>query len=89
MMDCDTTGIEPDLSLMKVKKLVGGGTMHIVNQTMPRALKTLGYSKSEIEDILAYVDEEKSIVGAPHLRRIIYQFSPHPWVTTLFTTWVM
>lgn len=68
MMDCDTTGVEPDLSLMKVKKLVGGGTMYIVNKTIPRALKTLGYSKSEIDDILEFIDEEKTIVGAPHLK---------------------
>jgi ribonucleoside-diphosphate reductase alpha chain len=68
MMDCDTTGIEPDLGLVKVKKLVGGGTMHIVNQTVPRALKQLGYSKKEVEDIVAYIDEEKTIIGAPNLK---------------------
>ncbi|MGI9027372.1 MAG: vitamin B12-dependent ribonucleotide reductase [Candidatus Saccharimonadales bacterium] len=68
MMDCDTTGIEPDLGLVKVKKLVGGGTMHIVNQTVPRALKALGYNKSQVEDIVAYIDTEKTIIGAPHLK---------------------
>lgn len=68
MMDCDTTGIEPDLGLVKVKKLVGGGTMSIVNQTVPRALEALGYNRSQIEDIVAYIDVEKSILGAPHLR---------------------
>ena len=68
MMDCDTTGIEPDLGLTKVKKLVGGGTMFIVNQTVPRALKALGYSKSEIDDIIAYIDTEKTIIGAPVLK---------------------
>ena len=68
MMDCDTTGIEPDLGLVKVKKLVGGGTMSIVNQTVPRALKALGYKKAEIDDIVKYIDEEKVIVGAPHLK---------------------
>jgi ribonucleoside-diphosphate reductase alpha chain len=67
MMDCDTTGIEPDLGLVKVKKLVGGGTMSIVNQTVPRALKNLGYTKPQIDDIVAYIDEEKTILGAPHL----------------------
>ena len=69
MMDCDTTGIEPDLGLVKVKKLVGGGTMSIVNQTVPRALKSLGYSNSEIDDIVRYIDEEKTIIGAPHLKK--------------------
>lgn len=69
MMDCDTTGIEPDLGLVKVKKLVGGGTMHIVNQTVPRALKTLGYKKDQIEEIINYIDIEKTIIGAPHLKK--------------------
>ena len=69
MMDCDTTGIEPDLGLVKVKKLVGGGTMSIVNQTVPRALKNLGYSKSQIEAIVNYIDEEKTILGAPDLKK--------------------
>jgi ribonucleoside-diphosphate reductase alpha chain len=68
MMDCDTTGIEPDLGLVKVKKLVGGGTMHIVNQTVPRALKVMGYKKSQIDDIVNYIDTEKTIIGAPHLK---------------------
>lgn len=68
MMDCDTTGIEPDLGLVKFKKLVGGGTMSIVNQTVPRALEVLGYSKSEIDDIVKYIDEEKTILGAPHFK---------------------
>jgi len=65
MMDCDTTGIEPDLALTKAKKLVGGGTMFIVNQTIPRALDKLGYNANEIEQIIGYIDEHKSIVGAP------------------------
>jgi ribonucleoside-diphosphate reductase alpha chain len=69
MMDCDTTGIEPDLGLVKHKKLVGGGTMSIVNQTVPRALKQLGYTKPQIDDIVAYIDEEKTILGAPHLQK--------------------
>ncbi|HEX6236132.1 MAG TPA: LAGLIDADG family homing endonuclease, partial [Acidimicrobiales bacterium] len=67
MMDCDTTGIEPDLGLVKLKKLVGGGTMAIVNQTVPRALEKLGYSQSQIDEIVAYIDEHKSILGAPHV----------------------
>ena len=68
MMDCDTTGIEPDLGLVKVKKLVGGGTMHIVNQTVPRALKELGYTKKQVDDIVSYIDQEKTIIGAPALK---------------------
>jgi ribonucleoside-diphosphate reductase alpha chain len=67
LMDCDTTGIEPDLGLVKMKKLVGGGTMSIVNQTIPRALRRLGYSTSQVSEIVAYIDEHKSILGAPHL----------------------
>jgi len=69
MMDCDTTGIEPDLGLVKVKKLVGGGTMHIVNQTVPRALKALGYTKAQTDQIVDYIDTEKTILGAPHLKQ--------------------
>ena len=67
MMDCDTTGIEPDLGLVKFKKLVGGGNMQIVNQTVPRALSKLGYNAHQIDEIIAYIDLEKTIVGAPHL----------------------
>ena len=66
-MDCDTTGIEPDLALVKTKKLVGGGTMSIVNQTIPRALRRLGYTPDQVDDIVAYVDEHMSVIGAPHL----------------------
>ncbi len=67
LMDCDTTGIEPDLGLVKTKKLVGGGTMSIVNQTVPRALSQLGYSPDQVDDIITYIDVNKTIVGAPHL----------------------
>jgi ribonucleoside-diphosphate reductase alpha chain len=67
LMDCDTTGIEPDLGLCKMKKLVGGGTMQIVNQTVPRALRRLGYSPEQIDDIVTYIDTNKTILGAPHL----------------------
>ena len=67
LMDCDTTGIEPDLGLVKTKKLVGGGTMSIVNQTIPRALAKLGYSQEAIDSIVAYIDLNKTIVGAPGL----------------------
>ena len=59
MMDCDTTGIEPDLGLVKTKKLVGGGTMSIVNQTVPRALARLGYAPFQIDSIVAYIDEQQ------------------------------
>ncbi|HEY7875850.1 MAG TPA: vitamin B12-dependent ribonucleotide reductase [Actinomycetota bacterium] len=68
LMDCDTTGIEPDLALKKTKKLVGGGTMSIVNQTVPRALRKLGYGDPEIAEIVAYIDQNSHVVGAPHLR---------------------
>ncbi|MEA2249922.1 MAG: ribonucleoside-diphosphate reductase alpha chain [Solirubrobacteraceae bacterium] len=67
LMDCDTTGIEPDFSLVKFKELVGGGTMTIVNRTIPMALQTLGYSDEQVEQIVAYVDEHATIVGAPGL----------------------
>ena len=68
MMDCDTTGIEPDFSLAKSKKLVGGGEITIVNKTVPMALEKLGYSPGESADIEAYIDERNSVVGAPHLK---------------------
>ena len=68
MMDCDTTGIEPDLGLVKFKKLVGGGNMTIVNQTVPRALKKLGYEQPVVDRIVEYIDKNKTIVGSPDLR---------------------
>ncbi len=68
LMDCDTTGIEPDFSLVKFKELVGGGQMTIVNRTVPPALRTLGYSEHEVEQIEAYLAEHGTIVGAPGLR---------------------
>jgi ribonucleoside-diphosphate reductase alpha chain len=67
LMDCDTTGVEPDFSLVKFKELVGGGQMTIVNQTIPMALRTLGYSEEQIEQIEAHIDEHATIVGAPGL----------------------
>ncbi len=72
MMDCDTTGIEPDFSLTKFKTLVGGGSMIIVNQTIPRALKTLGYSKKQAGEIVEYIHEHGTVVGAPHLKESDY-----------------
>jgi ribonucleoside-diphosphate reductase alpha chain len=68
MMDCDTTGIEPDLALVKFKKLVGGGSMQIVNQTVPRALKNLGYQPEQAEAIVEYIAEHGHVVDAPGLR---------------------
>ncbi len=68
MMDCDTTGIEPDLGLVKFKKLVGGGNMVIVNQTVPRALTNLGYEGPVVDRIIAYIDTNKSIVDSPDLK---------------------
>ena len=68
MMDCDTTGVEPDIALVKYKKLVGGGLMKIVNQTVPMALEKLGYTKPEVEAIVHYIDEHEMIEGAPFLK---------------------
>jgi ribonucleoside-diphosphate reductase alpha chain len=68
MMDCDTTGVEPDIALVKYKKLVGGGMMKIVNQTVPSALKKLGYTQAQITDIIGFIDENETIEGAPHLK---------------------
>ncbi len=67
MMDCDTTGIEPDIALIKYKKLVGGGMLKIVNNTVPRALKRLGYDSKEVQEIVEYLDENETIEGAPQL----------------------
>ena len=69
MMDCDTTGVEPDIALVKYKKLVGGGMLKIVNKTVPRALRRLGYETREVQDIVEYIDEQETIEGAPHLAR--------------------
>lgn len=68
MMDCDTTGIEPDFSLVKHKNLVGGGSMAIVNQTVPRALRTMGYAQAQAQEIVNYIHENGSVEGAPHLK---------------------
>ncbi len=72
MMDCDTTGIEPDFSLVKSKKLVGGGEITIVNKTVPMALEKLGYSPGETSEIEAFIDERNTVVGAPHLKNEHY-----------------
>ncbi len=73
MMDCDTTGIEPDLALVKFKKLVGGGSMQIVNQTVPRALENLGYQPEQIEAVVEYIAEHGHVVDAPGLRLEHYE----------------
>ena len=73
MMDCDTTGVEPDLALVKFKKLVGGGSMQIVNQTVPRALKNLGYQAEQVEAIVEYIAEHGHVVDAPGLRPEHYE----------------
>jgi len=73
MMDCDTTGIEPDLALVKFKKLVGGGSMQIVNQTVPRALATLGYQPEQTEAVIEYVSEHGHVIDAPGLRPEHYE----------------
>ncbi|MBE7325292.1 vitamin B12-dependent ribonucleotide reductase [Nocardioides sp. Y6] len=73
MMDCDTTGIEPDFSLVKFKKLVGGGSMQIVNQTIPRALKKLGYQPEQVEAIVAYIGEHGHVIDAPGLKTEHYE----------------
>src|ERR671932_699318 len=68
MMDCDTTGIEPDFSLVKSKKLVGGGEITIVNKTVPLGLDKLGYSPREVDEVVAYIDERNTVVGAPYVK---------------------
>ncbi|MFI5956931.1 vitamin B12-dependent ribonucleotide reductase [Cryptosporangium sp. NPDC051539] len=73
MMDCDTTGIEPDLALVKFKKLDGGGSMQIVNQTVPQALRTLGYQNEQIEAIVEHIAQNGHVVDAPGLRREHYE----------------
>ncbi|MBA0051965.1 vitamin B12-dependent ribonucleotide reductase [Streptomyces sp. AJS327] len=73
MMDCDTTGVEPDLALVKFKKLVGGGSMQIVNNTVPKALKRLGYQPEQVEAIVEYIAEQGNVVDAPGLRPEHYE----------------
>ncbi len=68
MMDCDTTGVEPDIALVKYKKLVGGGMIKIVNNTVPKALKRLGYDKEQVREIVEWIDDNDTIEGAPHLK---------------------
>src|SRR5687768_14533929 len=72
MMDCDTTGVEPDFSLVKSKKLVGGGDITIVNRTVPMALEKLGYAPREVDEVVAYVDEKNTTIGAPYVKKEHY-----------------
>ena len=68
MMDCDTTGVEPDIALIKYKKLVGGGMLRIVNHTVPMALSRLGYYAADVQAIVSYINAAGTIEGAPHLK---------------------
>src|SRR5437867_396405 len=68
MMDCDTTGVQPDFSLVKSKKLVGGGEITIVNKTVPMALEKLGYAPPEVDEVVAFVDERNTVIGAPYVK---------------------
>ena len=68
MMDCDTTGVEPDFSLVKSKKLVGGGEITIVNKTVPLGLEKLGYAPNEVDEVVAFIDERNTVVGAPYVK---------------------
>ena len=88
MMDCDTTGIEPDFSLVKFKKLVGGGSMQIVNQTIPRALKKLGYAEETIEAIVEFIAENGHVIDAPGLKtRSTTRSSTPRWVPARSSRW--
>ena len=89
MMDCDTTGIEPELALVKTKKLVGGGTMQFVNQTVPRALdEARATTPTQIDDIVAYIAEHNSVVEAPHLDDgALRRCSTRRWARSRSTTW--
>ena len=87
LMDCDTTGVEPDFSLVKFKELVGGGQMTIVNRTVPLALQTLGYSDEHIEQIVAYVNEHGTIVGARGWTPRTCRCSTSPWASGRSRTW--
>ena len=87
MMDCDTTGIEPDLALVKFKKLVGGGSMQIVNQTVPRALAKLGYQPEQVEAIVEYVGEHGHVIDAPGLRASTTRCSTARWASGRSPRW--
>ncbi len=87
MMDCDTTGVEPDLALVKFKKLVGGGSMQIVNQTVPRALRILGYQEEQVEAIVEYIAEHGHVIDAPGLRPSTTRCSTARWARGRSRPW--
>ena len=70
LMECDTTGVEPEFALVKFKKLAGGGYFKIINQSVPRALKKLGYTDEEVDDIVTYVQGTSSLIGSPHINNV-------------------
>jgi ribonucleoside-diphosphate reductase alpha chain len=87
LMDCDTTGVEPDFSLVKYKELVGGGSMTIVNQTVPLALRTLGYAPEQVEQVVAHINEHNTIVGAPGLADEHLPVFDVAWAPARSRTW--
>jgi ribonucleoside-diphosphate reductase alpha chain len=87
MMDCDTTGLEPDLALVKFKKLVGGGSMQIVNQTVPRALRALGYQEESVEAIVEHIANHGSVVDAPASRPSTTRSSTARWASGPSARW--
>ncbi|GAB3847072.1 hypothetical protein GCM10029963_27880 [Micromonospora andamanensis] len=88
MMDCDTTGVEPDLALVKFKKLVGGGSMQIVNQTVPRALRSLGYPEEQVEAIVEHIADQGHVVDAPDSSRSTTRSSTARWASAPSHRWV-
>ena len=87
MMDCDTTGVEPDFSLVKSKKLVGGGEITIVNKTVSMALDKLGYAPTEVDEIVAFVDDRNTVVGAPFMKASTTRSSTARSASARSTTW--
>ena len=87
MMDCDTTGVEPDFSLVKMKKLVGGGDLTIVNKTVPMALDRMGYAPEERDQVVAFIDDRNTVVGAPSRRPSTTWSSTARSASARSTTW--
>lgn len=86
-MSCDTTGVEPDLALVKFKKLVGGGSMQIVNGTVPQALRRLGYQEEQIEAIVAHIADNGNVIDAPVSSRSTTRSSTAPWASGPSPRW--